>query len=75
MASQTGTKCVFPFMYKGVEHTKCTTIDSTDLKPWCAINIEPAGEVLWEDVSGDNWAYCGTGCTSSNIEISQFKSA
>jgi hypothetical protein len=46
-----GSACVFPFMYKGMVFTGCTTIESDDNRKWCGTKT---GEVL----SHGQWGYC-----------------
>ena len=31
--------CIFPFLYLGVEHSQCTTVDSDNGAPWCAVDV------------------------------------
>ena len=33
--------CVFPFKYLGVEYSQCTTVDSENGAPWCAVDVSP----------------------------------
>ena len=33
--------CVFPFKYSGVEYSQCTTVDSENGAPWCAVDVSP----------------------------------
>ncbi|KAJ3167202.1 hypothetical protein HDU88_002540 [Geranomyces variabilis] len=32
-----GSACVFPFVYRGMQHTECTSID--DIAPWCFTDV------------------------------------
>ena len=32
-------RCVFPFVYNGVEYNQCTSVDSENGAPWCAVNV------------------------------------
>ena len=57
-----GSACVFPFMYKGMVFTGCTTIES-DNDPWCGTQ---SGEVQ----SHDQWGYCE--CASGRVAIERF---
>ena len=34
-------RCIFPFKYLGVEHNQCTTVDSDNGAPWCAVDVGP----------------------------------
>ena len=39
-----GTKCVFPFTYQGIEHYVCTYADSPT--PWCATEVQSNGTTI-----------------------------
>merc|ERR1712012_58192 len=39
-----GAQCRFPFRYKGVVYSQCTTIDQTE--PWCATSVTSAGDYI-----------------------------
>merc|ERR1711988_428281 len=54
----TGSTCVFPFKYKGVEYTQCSYAESP--VPWCATLTDSTGTV----VTG-NWGDCSISSTSS----------
>lgn len=41
-----GTACTFPFTWRGVSHTECTTDDSDSGLPWCFVG---AGLTQWGD--------------------------
>lgn len=43
------SSCVFPFTYKGVRHSGCTTVDSPTGQPWCAT------KATWSDGA---WGFC-----------------
>jgi len=36
-----GQQCVFPFRYKGVVYTQCTSIDQS--QPWCSTSVTASG--------------------------------
>jgi len=50
-------KCVFPFLYKGIEYDTCITVDSDNNAPWCAVQIEEDGEATY-----GAWEDCAPGC-------------
>ena len=33
--------CIFPFKYKGIEYTGCTTAESENGHAWCAYQVQP----------------------------------
>jgi len=37
-----GQQCVFPFRYKGVVYTECTSIDQS--QPWCSTSVTSSGD-------------------------------
>merc|ERR1719422_542595 len=37
-----GQQCVFPFRYKGVVYTQCTSIDQS--QPWCSTSVTASGD-------------------------------
>jgi len=39
-----GAQCRFPFRYKGVVYSECTSVDQTD--PWCATSVTSAGDYI-----------------------------
>ena len=56
--TQNGTTCVFPFIYKGVKYSVCTTVDNRET-PWCSTNTDKEGNYV------DNyWGNCAHGCLS-----------
>merc|ERR1711936_813148 len=57
--TQSGSSCVFPFKYKGVEYTQCSYAESP--VPWCATMTDSQGTV----VTG-RWGDCQTSSTSSS---------
>ena len=44
-------ECTFPFMYRGVLHNQCITLDSR--RPWCPTEIDAT-----HFFSRDEWGYC-----------------
>jgi hypothetical protein len=63
VSAGTGTPCVFPFEYKGVNYTSCTTVDGVGGQPWCA-----TASVF----SDSQWGVCkpGTGVTETKATSS-----
>jgi len=62
-------KCVFPFKYKGVEYTKCTTEDSENSAPWCAVDVQEDGEATY-----GAWEDCDPSCPVINSNGGEVKS-
>jgi len=58
-----GSACVFPFNFRGVSHSECTTIDG-DPRPWCSTQTDANDN----HVSGiEAWGYCPAGsCSGKN---------
>ena len=48
--------CVFPFIYDGVEYTRCTIKNSRD-DSWCATKVDDEGIVV-----NNEFGNCGIGC-------------
>ena len=60
-STTTGTPCVFPFMYGGVEHTRCSYADSP--RPWCATATTSDGTVIT-----NSWGDCQLSSSSSSCQ-------
>merc|ERR1711936_655353 len=62
-STNTGAACVFPFLYGGVEYTKCSYADSP--VPWCATATRSDGTVIT-----NSWGDCqmDTGTSSCLVE-------
>ena len=54
-----GKPCIFPFSYKGIEYTECTTIDN-DRKHWCATKVDTNGSYI-----DGKWGNCNSICPKS----------
>jgi len=55
--STAGTPCIFPFSYKGQNHTTCTNSGSENGAHWCATQVDVDGEVV-----RNTWEDCAPGC-------------
>ncbi|CAL4086097.1 unnamed protein product [Meganyctiphanes norvegica] len=47
--------CKFPFTYKGVTYTACTTKDDPAGRSWCSIKTDSTGNHIGQ---GNNWRHC-----------------
>jgi len=54
-----GAPCAFPFKYKGVVHTTCTTVDDQARRPWCSTKVDSSGNHV---VVGSHWGHCSKDC-------------
>ncbi|XP_040579656.1 matrix metalloproteinase-9 [Lepeophtheirus salmonis] len=52
--TSSGTQCVFPFIYKGLTFTSCTTMDSSF--PWCATAVNTNQQFE------NSYGYCNADC-------------
>ena len=48
--------CVFPFIDRGVSHSKCTS-GALDLQPWCPTEVDQNGHYIDE-----KWGNCDNNC-------------
>ena len=48
---QPPTTCVFPFIYRNILYTRCTTVDHS--RPWCATAVDAYGRFL-----NNQWGNC-----------------
>merc|ERR1712227_367945 len=58
--TDTNQDCVFPFSYKGMEYSSCTTADNHGV-PWCSTSTDHIGQYVngrW----GNCQQTCPTGC-------------
>ena len=63
--TKSGQVCVFPFIYQGVRHEKCTKAGGSE-RPWCATEVNREEEVLtnrWEDCN----LHSETSCPVENV--------
>ena len=49
--TEDGYKCIFPFIYNGKEHRRCTK--AGNYNPWCAYSVNDKGEM-----HSGYWDYC-----------------
>jgi len=64
--SNLGNNCIFPFVYKGETHNKCTTSGSDNGAPWCATEVDENGEVV-----RNKWEDCEAGCPGTDFECNE----
>merc|ERR1712083_1277020 len=62
----TGKSCIFPFIYNGVTHNKCTDTGSENGAVWCATNVDKNGEVV-----RNTWEDCSEGCPGTAFECNE----
>ena len=55
-----GKPCIFPFIYFGKTHNKCTWNDAPTNKPWCSTMINNSTGEHVED--NGHWGLCGEEC-------------
>lgn len=53
-----GSMCSFPFVYKGVTHLSCTSVDDPAGKLWCSTETEPDTN---KHIRG-KWGHCSLNC-------------
>jgi len=58
--------CIFPFNYKGVSYSTCTTEESENKVPWCATQVDETGEVV-----KNSWQDCSEGCPGTGFECNE----
>lgn len=60
MKTVEGKNCVFPFVFKGIIHNECTSVDDPQSKRWCSTKVDPNTN---EHVAKDgNWGHCVMNC-------------
>ena len=59
-----GIPCVFPFMFKGKEVTKCISSRRRP-RPWCPTQIDSSTRVPVRD----QWGYCDDQCPTERSGI------
>merc|ERR1712012_136652 len=64
--TQSGSTCVFPFKYAGVEYYQCTYADSP--KAWCATGVDSTGTVI-PNQWGDCVVSSTSGCAQETITV------
>ena len=57
-----GEECLFPFQYKGVTYTKCTSVDV--YQPWCVTSINSSTSLI------QSWGLCLADCQYDLPEVS-----
>jgi len=56
--------CIFPFSYKGLEYSQCTTVDNHGV-PWCSTGLDHRGH----HIKGQ-WGNCQTSCPKGCSTVS-----
>ena len=53
-------RCVFPFVFLGVESRGCTRRGDPAGRPWCSVQVDPktGAHVMGKD----RWGHCQEGC-------------
>ena len=55
--------CVFPFIDRGISHSKCT-FGASDLQPWCPTEVDQNGHYIDE-----KWGNCDSNCETGNTRF------
>ena len=55
--------CVFPFIDRGIPHSKCT-YGASDLQPWCPTEVDQNGYYIDE-----KWGNCEKNCETGNTSF------
>ena len=55
--------CVFPFIDRGISHSKCT-LGASDLQPWCPTEVDQNGYYVDE-----KWGNCDSNCETGNTRF------
>ena len=58
-----GDPCVFPFSYKNVEYTACTSVENNGTQ-WCSTEVDGNGVVIEK-----KWGNCGPECNRGSGKI------
>ena len=61
-----GKDCIFPFIYKGEQYDRCTTIDAP-MTPWCSTENDENNNYI--GYYGDCAEQCSDGPDSGNIQF------
>ena len=56
--------CVFPFVYKNIVYSTCTTVDTSNNKAWCATHPAKPGDTVALHIA-PHWADCEDQCQNS----------
>ena len=63
--AHTGITCIFPFIYRGVKYSGCTTVDNGEV-PWCSTVTDKDGNYIDHPSNFHTWGNCGQNCSLSN---------
>ena len=55
--------CVFPFIDRGISHSKCTS-GASYLQPWCPTEVDQNGHYIDE-----KWGNCESNCETGNTSF------
>ena len=55
--------CVFPFIDRGISHSKCTS-GASDLQQWCPTEVDRNGHYIDE-----KWGNCDSNCETGNTSF------
>merc|ERR1711874_216316 len=67
-STTTGSSCVFPFTYGGVQHHQCTYADSP--LPWCATATQADGRVITNSWGDCDVSSSSTSCQAESLGLS-----
>ena len=56
-----GKQCIFPFSYKGITYTECTTYENNGI-PWCSTEVDTTGNYI-----DGKWGNCNSRCPTATL--------
>ena len=54
-----GKQCIFPFSYKGITYTECTTFENNGIH-WCSTGVDTIGNYI-----EGKWGNCNSKCPTA----------